>query len=61
MFGRTSHRSGAMGTTDVSDEVLDEDEGGRCGAEGPTGNFRGNSFTVTALISGTKPFLSEII
>lgn len=61
MFGRTSRRSGAMGMTDVSDEVLDEDEAGRCGAEGPTGNVRGNSFTVIVLISGTKPFLSEII
>ena len=28
MFGRTSHRSGAMGTTNVSDEILDEEEGG---------------------------------
>ena len=55
MFGRTSRRSGAMGMTDVSDD------GGRCGAEGPTGNVRGNSFTVIVLISGTKPFLSEII
>lgn len=41
MFGRTSRRSGAMGTTDVSDEILDEDEEGDVEQRAPPATSEG--------------------
>lgn len=57
MSGRTSHRSGAMGTSDGSDATLGDDEGGDAGQRVPPAAAEGTRLLLSRSSQEQNHFL----